>query len=282
MGTVSPQLPESWLRRERASAISRVATACLTYYDQLVFWGDHKMRLASKLLAATVALAIAGAASAQMQLVHRVGDRWVFALPDPTLVEARYIGEKVYFPITGARRIGTLIRIGNAAVCNGRYSGSVSAGLGSVEGRVVRLAPSEADFENNRGEVNRRSTAVFVLSNCKFGPADIYAVPKEMLDDDAAREAREIDASDRQVQEFIRYCEDVRAGRVRPTPEQEARNSCDLGPRRGENDEVSPDTVIDGRRLGGEWRAPSARPSRPTPPKPLKVLRGVLDVLAPR
>jgi hypothetical protein len=162
------------------------------------------MRKVTKLLVATLSLAIAGAASAQTQLVHRVGDRWVFVISDSSLVHSFYTGQKVYFPTTTARQTAAGVRVGNAAVCYGRYSGSVSASVGSVEGRVVRLAPFEVTFKNTRGQVYRRATNLFVLSDCRFGPADLNVLPKTLVADEDAQLDREMETIDAEVREFLK------------------------------------------------------------------------------
>jgi hypothetical protein len=130
-----------------------------------------------KLVVAVAGLSLAPAAFAQEQLIHHVGDRWILSLADPSLVDPSLIGQKVYFPVTTARRIGLRVHIGGAAICEGKYSGSPAGGLVSVEGRVARLVPSEATFTNTRREVYRHATTVYLLRGCKFGPIDRNEVP---------------------------------------------------------------------------------------------------------
>lgn len=167
------------------------------------------MRMKSMIFGAAICAGAAGTAYAQQQLIHHVGDRWVFVVSDSNLVDPSLIGQKVYFPVTTSRHVGVRVFVGEAAVCTGRYSGSVSAGLGSVEGRVIRLEQSDATFKNSHGEVYRRPTRVFLLEECRFGPVDLNAVPNTLAADREAHKVRDDEELDAITQDFLRSEEEA-------------------------------------------------------------------------
>ena len=188
------------------------------------------MRRSLGVLAVALGLAVSGTAVAQPQLVQRVGDRWVFAISASALVDRSFVGQKVYFPITAARNVGVAVLIGEAAICHGRYSGKVPDGLGSVEGRVTRLELSSARFKNTRGQEYRRATQVFALTGCKFGPADMNAIPKEMIADEQAEREREKAQMESDIEDVLRQereaCLKILAERNIPADPQSMRTYC--------------------------------------------------------
>lgn len=175
-------------------------------------------------------LFLASAAPAQMRPVNQVGDKWVFAISDPSFVNSYFIGRKVHFPTTAARRTPLGVQIGQAAICKGGYTGEITESFGSVEGRVDRLQRSEAKFKNTNGQIYTRPTSIFVLSNCKFGPADLKAVPKRLVDEEEARRVRQRQTTEDDIQDVLRQehadCLKILARRNIPASSAAIRSYC--------------------------------------------------------